>query len=323
MLRLACHNREAGGECAAHDVYTIAAVIKSEPVTQHSERSDRAIARAAGADKNTVAAVRAKAEGTGEIHQLEKRVGAVAKANAMEGVMTESVITDGRHHLTKAEQTRADLARPLGISRQRMSEAMTILAFAADQVDTVIAGGAPFDTAYQTALKRKQDGLSTEARTARLAATAPDLAALVAASALAELMHMRARWMLGRLLAEVERAPGPHDGSAGPGRGNLSLTETSFRSLLEDLELDKNAAMRAQRIGTLPEPDLDKANRRGARQRNLRHLGPAARPLFDDALHLPLLRRVVDRAQGCPQQGAHAAVLVRVFGELPIPRPAG
>jgi hypothetical protein len=60
---------------------------------------------------------------------------------------------------------------------------------------------------------------------------------------------MRARWKLGRLLAAVYRAPGP-------GRGKMSQAVTSFRSMLGKLGLDRMTAVRAQRIGALPEPEL-------------------------------------------------------------------
>lgn len=62
---------------------------------------------------------------------------------------------------------------------------------------------------------------------------------------------MTARWRLGQALAQVERKPG---------RINLSRTETnSFRALLKKIGLDKSRAVEAQRIGTLPEPELERA----------------------------------------------------------------
>jgi N6-adenosine-specific RNA methylase IME4 len=65
--------------------------------------------------------------------------------------------------------------------------------------------------------------------------------------------RMRARWKLGRLLAEVERG-------AGPGRGKkVSHAGTSFRAYLDELKLNKNRAQEAQRIGTLPDCELEKA----------------------------------------------------------------
>lgn len=62
--------------------------------------------------------------------------------------------------------------------------------------------------------------------------------------------RMRARWKLGRLLAEVERA-------THPGKGKVALT--SLTSLLAELDLTPPTALAAQRIGTLPEAELEKA----------------------------------------------------------------
>jgi hypothetical protein len=59
---------------------------------------------------------------------------------------------------------------------------------------------------------------------------------------------MRARWKLGRLLAAIERHP-----------GTSSQAVMSFGDFLAKIELDPMAALRAQRIGCLPEPELDKA----------------------------------------------------------------
>jgi hypothetical protein len=65
-------------------------------------------------------------------------------------------------------------------------------------------------------------------------------------------LRMRARWKLGRLLAAMERAPGP-------GRGKkMSALLTSFRDFLGKLRLDRQTALVAQRIGALPEAELDK-----------------------------------------------------------------
>jgi hypothetical protein len=66
-------------------------------------------------------------------------------------------------------------------------------------------------------------------------------------------LRMRARWKLGRLLANFARA-------AGPGRGKkMGQGDPSFSSALASLELDNNTAKRAQRIGALPAPEFDKA----------------------------------------------------------------
>jgi hypothetical protein len=63
---------------------------------------------------------------------------------------------------------------------------------------------------------------------------------------------MRARWKLGQLLAVVERG-------AGPGRGKKVVQAgPSFIAYLKTLDLPKTDALRAQRIGLLPEAELDK-----------------------------------------------------------------
>jgi hypothetical protein len=63
---------------------------------------------------------------------------------------------------------------------------------------------------------------------------------------------MRARWKLGRLLAAMERAPGP-------GRGKKIRTlADSFLGFLKKLKLDEKTSRSAQRIGALPETELDK-----------------------------------------------------------------
>jgi N6-adenosine-specific RNA methylase IME4 len=66
-------------------------------------------------------------------------------------------------------------------------------------------------------------------------------------------LRMRARWKLGQLLAKIER-------NHGPGRGKkISRTEKSFMTYISDLGLDKSRALEAQRIGHLPEKELEKA----------------------------------------------------------------
>jgi hypothetical protein len=67
--------------------------------------------------------------------------------------------------------------------------------------------------------------------------------------------RMRARWKLGRALADVDRGHGP-------GRGKKMLSaSTSFRAFLNSLnpKLDVRTALEAQRIGALPENELEKA----------------------------------------------------------------
>ena len=61
---------------------------------------------------------------------------------------------------------------------------------------------------------------------------------------------MRARWKLGRLLAEVERGkPGPKAEVAIV----LSDSTQSFRALLDRLGIDTRTALEAQRIAAMPE----------------------------------------------------------------------
>jgi N6-adenosine-specific RNA methylase IME4 len=62
------------------------------------------------------------------------------------------------------------------------------------------------------------------------------------------------RWKLGARLAKIERAAGPRAGAAGPGRGKHVSALTSFRERLEQVKVDPDTAMNAQRIATIP-PD--------------------------------------------------------------------
>jgi len=64
--------------------------------------------------------------------------------------------------------------------------------------------------------------------------------------------RMWARWKLGQALAGMERGKGP-------GRGKREKKLSGFTSFLSDLGLTKPTAMAAQRIGTLPERELEKA----------------------------------------------------------------
>jgi len=65
-------------------------------------------------------------------------------------------------------------------------------------------------------------------------------------------LRMRARWMLGQALAKVERSP------PGP-RKDKSQTGNYFRDYIKDLNLNKNRVQEVQRIGTLPDADLETA----------------------------------------------------------------
>src|SRR5580700_1744246 len=65
--------------------------------------------------------------------------------------------------------------------------------------------------------------------------------------------RMRVRWRLGQVLAKIERG-------AGPGRGKKNdHAGQSFMALLKRLGLPNTDAVRAQRIGALPESELEKA----------------------------------------------------------------
>jgi hypothetical protein len=70
---------------------------------------------------------------------------------------------------------------------------------------------------------------------------------------------MRARWRLGQLLSLVERGQ-----TIGPGRGHVGEKTAggerpSFTDFLKTLALKETSAKEAQRIGALPEGELDKA----------------------------------------------------------------
>lgn len=60
--------------------------------------------------------------------------------------------------------------------------------------------------------------------------------------------RMLARWKLGQALAKIEKVPGPKSSRGG----------NNYSTFLKALGLDKNRAQEAQRIGTLPRPELNK-----------------------------------------------------------------
>jgi hypothetical protein len=77
--------------------------------------------------------------------------------------------------------------------------------------------------------------------------------------------RMAARWKLGKALAAVERGNGP-------GRGQkMSPGETSFRKLLMELDLDKSVAMKAQRIGAMPDEEMARAFEQARSEARLLH----------------------------------------------------
>jgi hypothetical protein len=65
--------------------------------------------------------------------------------------------------------------------------------------------------------------------------------------------RMRARWKLGQALAMKER--GPHGGDTRDSIGKR-LTNAFWKWVVDVLGLTKPTALSAQRIGTLPEPEL-------------------------------------------------------------------
>ncbi|RXG91559.1 MT-A70 family methyltransferase [Bradyrhizobium zhanjiangense] len=105
--------------------------------------------------------------------------------------------------------------------------------------------------------------------------------------------RMRARWKLGRALALVAR-------HAGPGRGKkMSGSPTSFRALLAELGLKKDAAVEAQRIGTLPEEKLTKAFEQWRARSDLLHYSDLlliAKPYWHQELRRATHERV--KAEG-------------------------
>jgi hypothetical protein len=65
--------------------------------------------------------------------------------------------------------------------------------------------------------------------------------------------RMRARWKLGRALAEVERRQGKRNDPTS------STRLTNFGSFLEKLGLTRQTAVDVQRLGTMPDDELAKA----------------------------------------------------------------
>jgi hypothetical protein len=73
----------------------------------------------------------------------------------------------------------AALATLLDINKARISQAATIVQFAPDVADGVLAGSTPLSDAYRTATDRKKAAESTQEQMAYLRSIAPDLADLV------------------------------------------------------------------------------------------------------------------------------------------------
>lgn len=94
-----------------------------------------------------------------------------------------------RRNLTKGQQamvaaraasvskaTKASAAKGAGVSAARVAQAATVLEFAPDLVDTVLAGALSLDKAYETARERKEKAQGVEAQLARLRSQDPELA---------------------------------------------------------------------------------------------------------------------------------------------------
>ncbi|MBF9071772.1 ParB/RepB/Spo0J family partition protein [Streptacidiphilus fuscans] len=78
------------------------------------------------------------------------------------------------------EITGQDLSRQAGVSPSRMSNAYTVLAWAPELADLVVAGGVSLSAAYQTARARKLASNSDEKKLEELHALEPELAQQVA-----------------------------------------------------------------------------------------------------------------------------------------------
>jgi len=76
----------------------------------------------------------------------------------------------------KNNTSQAEAAKTAGMNRSRVVHASTVLTYAPDLTDAVMAGSLPLSDAYAEARTRKIAAESTDARMARLRAEAPDLA---------------------------------------------------------------------------------------------------------------------------------------------------
>jgi N6-adenosine-specific RNA methylase IME4 len=112
--------------------------------------------------------------------------------------------------------------------------------------------------------------------------------------------RMRARWKLGRALAEVQR-------DSGPGRGNIEKKLSGFTSFLADLGMTKPTAQAAQRIGTLPANELAKAFDQWRERGELLHYADLlliARPYWYQEKRRQTHQRIKDEAEAAqaPEQ---------------------
>jgi ParB-like nuclease family protein len=108
-----------------------------------------------------------------------------------------------------SKQTMRSLADAARLSAARIAQAKTVVEFAPDLADAVLAGVTPLNDAYAEARRRKEAAESEEAKFARLQSDAPDIAAMVQeerltlTGALAELQE-RNRQEEQRLREEIE-----------------------------------------------------------------------------------------------------------------------
>lgn len=146
-------------------------------------------------------------------------------------------------------------ATSVGVSQQRISQAVTIRDFAPDLADGVLAGSQPFDSAYSEAQRRKQAAQSTEAKMARLRTDGADLADLVteerlgldeALTALSRRQADRARTIeaarteAGRIVATVRSSVATVLAGAEQGERGL-INKAMIRGLREAVDLLEDA----------------------------------------------------------------------------------
>jgi hypothetical protein len=72
-----------------------------------------------------------------------------------------------------------NLLETSGFSRQLLDQARTVLRHSRETAYKVLAGTEPLDTAYQAAVRARQDDLGEAAKLARLRKYAPDVAAMI------------------------------------------------------------------------------------------------------------------------------------------------
>lgn len=97
-----------------------------------------------------------------------------------------------RRHLNKGQQamvaaralllcntSQSAAAKSVGVSQARVGQAKTVLDYAPDLADSVVAGSMPLNNAYEQARARKNAAESDATKMARLQAEDPELAALV------------------------------------------------------------------------------------------------------------------------------------------------